>query len=105
MDAFLKLPSWYRWENLLDFAHLLIIQRQGYNMPENHEMTDFLAMHQVTDFKKLKLEKVGLIFRQNIPILDISATYIRKLLAQRKKPYYLIPMSVLGIIDVYHLYR
>jgi len=103
-DAFLKLDTWHRWKDLLKFAHLLIIQREGYIFLEDHKMTNFLAKHQVTDFKDLIKKNTGLIFIQDIPKLDISATYIRDLLAQGKKPHYLIPASVLGIIDIYHLY-
>jgi len=104
-DAFLKLHTWHRWKELLDFTHLLLIQREGYDFPKNHTMTDFLITHQVTDFKALRLKKAGMIFIQDIPKLDISATYIRHLLSQGRNPYYLIPQSVLGIIDNYYLYR
>jgi len=104
-DAFLKLHRWHRWKNLLNFAHFLIIQREGYHFPKNHKMTNFLASHQTIDFKDLIEKKTGLIFIQDIPTLDISATYIRNLLAQGRNPYCLIPASVLGIIDVYHFYR
>lgn len=28
-DAFLGLPGWHRWQNLLDYAHLAVVQRPG----------------------------------------------------------------------------
>jgi nicotinate-nucleotide adenylyltransferase len=105
MDAFLKLDTWHKWENLLHFGHLLIVQREGQNFPDNHRLAPILAEHRTENPQALKQQNAGLIFLQDIPKLDISATYIRHLFAKGKNPRYLIPSAVLGIIETYHLYR
>jgi len=30
MDAFLGLPQWYRWDEILDFAHIVVAHRPGW---------------------------------------------------------------------------
>ena len=35
IDAFLQLPQWYQWQQLLDYCHLIIINRPNYKI-DNH---------------------------------------------------------------------
>ena len=34
MDAFLGLPKWHRWEELLDLAHIVVAHRPGWRAPD-----------------------------------------------------------------------
>jgi len=33
MDAFLGLPNWHRWREILDLAHVVVATRPGWKAP------------------------------------------------------------------------
>ncbi len=105
MDAFMGLPQWHQWEQLIELAHLLIVRRPGNLLPMVHQMRDFLMAHQTTQRNDLIKKKQGLIWVEEIPALTISATQIRALLAARRNPRYLLPAAVLEFIETHQLYR
>ncbi len=105
LDAFTSLPSWHQWERLITLAHLLIVRRIGTLLPEIHQMQDFLATHQCHDSADLTTQLAGRIWIEDIPPLTISATQIRDLISTGRNPRYLLPATVLEIINTYQLYR
>lgn len=105
MDAFMGLPQWHQWERLIEYAHLVIVQRLGKLLPMSEVIRDFLNTHQVTELQELERRTAGAIFIQEIPMLTISATQIRALLSMGKNPCYLLPEHVLDLINTHQLYR
>jgi len=105
LDAFTSLPSWHQWERLITLAHLLIVRRIGTLLPEIHQMRDFLVAHQCHDSTDLTTQLAGRIWIEDIPPLTISATQIRDLISTGRNPRYLLPATVLEIINTYQLYR
>lgn len=105
LDAFMGLPSWYQWERLITLAHLVIVRRLGTLLPEVHRMQDFLLAHQLHQATELMNQPAGGIWIEEIPPLTISATQIRDLIATGRNPRYLLPLSVLEIINTHQLYR
>jgi len=45
-DAFAGLPTWYRWQELIRLAHLVVIARPGWNIPESGDARDLLDKYQ-----------------------------------------------------------
>ena len=43
MDAFLGLPKWYRWDEILDFAHIVVAHRPGWRAPDIGPLGDLIA--------------------------------------------------------------
>lgn len=105
MDAFMGLPQWHQWERLIDYAHIVIVQRLGKLLPMSEVIRDFLNARQVTELQELERHKAGKIFIQEIPMLTISATQIRALLSVGRNPRYLLPEHVLDLINTHQLYR
>lgn len=105
MDAFMGLPQWHQWEQLIELAHLLIVRRPGKLLPMAHQMRDFLMTHQTTQSEDLFKKIQGVIWVEEIPALTISATQIRALLAAHRNPRYLLPKAVLELIEIHQLYR
>ena len=35
MDAFLGLSSWHRWDEIMNFAHIVVAHRPGWQVPED----------------------------------------------------------------------
>ena len=42
MDAFLSLPKWHRWKELIDLAHIVVAHRPGWKVPTAGELGVFV---------------------------------------------------------------
>ena len=104
MDAFINLPQWHQWQRLITLTHLLIVHRLGTQMPSFSALQDFLSWHQTNCLTDLTQQLAGCIWVEEIPLLNISATQIRNLIATGKNPCYLLPVAVLDIINTHQLY-
>jgi nicotinate-nucleotide adenylyltransferase len=104
MDAFRGLATWHRWRELLDYCHMVVMTRPGATFPERGELADFIGLHRVQDAGKLRTRATGRLLFYTVSQLDISATGIRQLLAAGLDAGYLLPDSVLDIIQREGLY-
>ena len=100
-DAFAGLERWYRWQALFDHAHIVVMTRPGYQMPE---MSCFLRERLCEDRQQLIHRTHGRLFFQAVTALDISATAIRELIATDRNPQFLLPDSVIAYIRQHQLY-
>ena len=41
-DAFMSLPTWHRYEKILELAHIVILQRPGYNLAPDTKLKNYL---------------------------------------------------------------
>ncbi len=107
-DAFASLPSWHRWEQLLDLAHLAVAHRPGYPV-EAEKLSEPLASlfreRNCGNTAELCATPAGRIFNFPMTQLDISATRIRKLLSKGHSARYLMPDCVLEHIAQTHFYQ
>ncbi len=107
-DAFLGLPSWHRWEDLFELAHIAVFTRPGHELTIDG-MSPLLAKHfakrAAVDAARLAGETEGVVLPSLLTPLDISATEIRKQLAHGGSPRYLLPEAVLDYIQTNNLYR
>ncbi len=101
-DAFNQLPNWYCWQQLFDYAHIVVMTRPAV---QNNALTDFFATRLVKTVESLKTENAGKLFFQPVTQLDISATAIRQLIAQNRNPQFLLPDTVLAYINKHNLYK
>jgi nicotinate-nucleotide adenylyltransferase len=104
MDAFINLPQWYQWQRLITLGHLLVVHRLGTQMPSLSALQDWFSQHQANHLADLNRQLTGCIWVEEIPLLSISATQIRTLIATGKNPRYLLPLAVLDIINTHQLY-
>ncbi len=105
MDAFRGLPAWHRWRELLGHCHMVVMTRPGARVPETGELGDLIGIHRVKDVGMLRQRSAGLLLFQQVSHLDISGTQIRGLLADGGDASFLVPDSVLSIINEQGLYR
>ncbi|OOZ36405.1 nicotinate-nucleotide adenylyltransferase [Solemya velesiana gill symbiont] len=98
-DAFRGFADWHQPENILELAHLVIMQRPG------EAPIDLYRQRITNDPAQLKTQRGGLILFQAVTQLEISATGIRSLIAKGRSPRYLLPKRVLKIIEAQGLYR
>lgn len=105
MDAFSCFNRWHQWQHILKLAHLIVVNRPGFTLPQQDWIQSLLAERQVTDFKYIKEQVAGKILLQEIKALDISATQIRQLLQQGKDIGGLVPTPVQHYIQQHTLYQ
>lgn len=108
-DAFIKLNTWHRWQELLSLCHITLVQRpvspaaSKETLPKVLE--EFLHDHYTEDGNDLHTHAAGFITMQQITALDISATQIRGLLAKKQSVRYLMPDNVINYIQAQRLYQ
>ncbi len=104
-DAFNDFLTWHRPMEILQLAHLAIMQRPAAQPPRDSALRQLLAERLAADPRALHQSPAGRIYRQPVTQLDISATRIRGLLARGDSPRFLLPDPVLEIIREQNLYR
>ncbi|OMG67896.1 nicotinic acid mononucleotide adenylyltransferase [Stutzerimonas balearica] len=103
-DAFCGLPTWHRWEELLDYCHILVLQRPDAGSEAPQALQDLVAARSVPDPQALAGAAGQIAFVWQTP-LEVSATQIRQLLASGKSVRFLVPDAVLAYINAHGLYR
>jgi len=107
-DAFLGLPTWHRWRELLDLAHIVVAHRPG-AIPSEAAMADELRAlwekRRTDDPASLHRSPAGNILLHRITALDIAASAIRSTLRHGRSVRYLLPDAVSDYIQTHHLYQ
>ena len=103
-DAFCGLPSWHRWEELLDHCHILVMQRPDADSDAPQALRELLAARSVNDPLALSGRSGQIAFVWQAP-LEVSATRIRQFLASGRSVRFLVPDAVLAYINAHGLYR
>lgn len=104
-DAFLGLPQWHRWRELLQLAHLVVLHRPGWALQSvAAPLAEVLAAHRITSSADLMRQPAGGLLLQPVTPLDISATAIRAQIAAGRSPRYLLPDAVWDYIRRRDLY-
>ncbi len=103
-DAFGGLPSWHRWEELLELCNLVVLQRPDFDPELPEVLKDLLAARSVSDPASVSARCGQIVCLSQTP-LAISATHIRALVAAERSPRFLLPDVVLDYIETNGLYR
>jgi nicotinate-nucleotide adenylyltransferase len=98
MDAFLGLPKWHRWQELLSLAHVVVAHRPGWQAPAAGALGELLNERRVARASDLQREKCGSIYVHPVTQLEISSTDLRAALVAGLDPKFLMPDSVRKII-------
>lgn len=77
MDAFISLPKWHHFEDILRFCHLLVLNRPG-TKPVSSLLNNLLTHHQVFDKHQLFTSNQGSIFLFDAGHYMMSSSEIRK---------------------------
>lgn len=99
MDAFLGLPKWHKWREILPLAHIVVAHRPGWRAPDMGALGDMLAdcgTHRINDLHKTRS---GHIFVHDVTQLEISSTEIREMIAAGRDPRFLMPDAVRQVIE------
>ena len=94
MDSFLKIKTWKDWQEFSELAHLVILQRQGFNIIDS----SLDSFHNTKDVNQLRLESNGLLYFSNCPKINISSSDIRDRIAANQNLDDLLPKSVINFL-------
>ena len=103
-DAFCGLPSWHRWNELLEHCHIVVLQRPDADIEAPQVLRDLVAAKSVSGPQTLQGPSGQIAFVWQTP-LAISATQIRHLLATQRCVRYLVPDAVFKYIYAHQLYQ
>ncbi len=98
MDAFLGLPKWHRWDEILEYAHIVVAHRPGWKAPDMGplgEIIDSCGTHRISDLHDVTHGRVHI---HAVTQLEISSTEIRELVAAGRDPRFLMPDAVRDVI-------
>ena len=98
MDAFLNLPKWYHWREILQLAHIVVAHRPGWRAPDMGPLGELLedrGTHRISD---LHQAKAGKIYIHDVTQLEISSSDIRNLVNMGRDPRFLLPDAVSDVI-------
>lgn len=106
-DSYQKLPTWHRWQELLDYCHLLIVHRadaaHSLQLHVEHEMKQVDIANASQHFAE---STHGLISYLPVTPPDISSTRIREALSKKEMiSTNSIPERVMHYISENHLYQ
>ncbi len=103
-DQFAKLETWHRWRELFRLAHLAVFARPGWAPPAGEAGAELRARG-VLPHGDWRSRAAGSIIAVDMPPIDISATALRRAIAQDKDVSALVPPEVLHYISTRRLYR
>jgi len=98
MDAFLNLPLWHRWNELLGLAHIVVAHRPGWKAPQRGTLGELLHERQTADTADLASAPSGRVYVQAVTQLEISSTDLRASIRAGFDPRFLMPDSVRNVI-------
>ncbi|MFA5959200.1 MAG: nicotinate-nucleotide adenylyltransferase [Tatlockia sp.] len=105
IDAFNQLPQWHEWSKLLTLANILVIKREGFKEAAPCEpIQTLLKQHKTDDWKAITKKTHGVIYFFDAGRFDVSSSWLRKQLAERKCVDDYLPSEVVEYIKQQGLY-
>ena len=107
-DAFAEIETWYRYPDVLDLAHFVVVSRPGFPAEQLRARVPGLAARMISARLQASREAPGAafpsIFLVDAPTPDVSSTGIRKRLAAGEPITGLVPAAVERHIVQHGLY-
>jgi nicotinate-nucleotide adenylyltransferase len=98
MDAFLGLPKWHRWREMLALGHVVVAHRPGWRAPTSGTLGKLLEERRTLRVGDLRRSAAGRMYVQPVTQLEISSTDLRAALVAGLDPKFLMPDAVRKII-------
>lgn len=103
-DAFNQLSTWHRWQELLNYAHIIVMARPGAELSQAGPEADLLSVQQAHSVEQLLESTAGRVLLQTLTPYPISATAIRKAICQNETVDGYLPKKVQNYIKQHQLY-
>ena len=103
-DSWGTLPIWYRWEELTDLAHLLILERPGTDQRSPEVLRKWLQTRQVKDPEEMMASASGKVCFLSLDQIDVSASELREAIAKGSSIEKNVNPLVMNYIRQHNLY-
>ena len=97
MDSYIKIKTWKDWQEFSKLVHLVILQRQGFNLTDS----SLDSFHNSKEVNQLQLEPNGLLYFSNCPKINISSSDIRSRIATNQNLDDLLPKSFINYLRLH----
>lgn len=104
-DSYAAIDQWHQWQQIINLAHIVVIDRPGYAIAPGTEADNLLSLRKVSSFAELMQAPAGGVLPVALSLLDISATDIRSRVANGRSARYLLPDTVWHYICHHSLYQ
>jgi nicotinate-nucleotide adenylyltransferase len=104
-DAFAGLPTWHRWRELFELAHVVVMTRPGHAVAPDGALADEVRARLTSDVTALQRSPSGGVLQLPVTPLEISASAVRDILAAGRDPRWLVPDALLRDAAILHPYR
>ncbi|MBY0446367.1 MAG: nicotinate-nucleotide adenylyltransferase [Burkholderiales bacterium] len=91
-DSFAHLPSWYKWQELLEMGHLVVVNRPGFDELPFEIKREFAKRHVEASPQALAQGKISVLA---LPLMSVSSTAVREKLARGEDVSDLSPIATI----------
>jgi nicotinate-nucleotide adenylyltransferase len=98
MDAFLGMPTWHRWREIFELAHVVVAHRPGWKAPITGPLGEVMVDRGTGSVRELHAAPAGRVYVQSVTQLEISSTELRQLILAGRDLRYLVPDAVRELI-------
>ena len=103
-DAFAGFPTWHRWRELFELAHIVVMTRPGHGGEVPRELADEVR-HRNGTVADVASVPSGRIVHIAVTPLEISSSHVRKILATGRNAKWLLPDALLDDASLLAPYR
>ena len=98
MDAFLGMPTWHRWREIFELAHVVVAHRPGWKAPITGPLGEEMVDRGTGSVRDLHTLSTGRIHVHAVTQLEIASTDLRALILSGRDLRYLVPEAVRDLI-------
>jgi len=98
MDAFLGMPTWHRWREIFELAHVVVAHRPGWKAPITGPLGEEMVDRGTGSVRDLHGSIAGRIHVHAVTQLEIASTDLRALILSGRDLRYLVPDAVRDLI-------
>ncbi|MDW5415533.1 nicotinate-nucleotide adenylyltransferase [Iodobacter sp. CM08] len=89
-DSFAHLPSWYRWQELLELGHMVVANRPGFSQFPEVISSELAKRYEPASPETLARGKISVL---PLPLMSVSSTQLREKLARGEDISELSPIA------------
>lgn len=104
VDAFCTLDQWYKWQEIIELAHIVVLERPGYLL-EIPDMQSWLEGKVLETGATLSERPSGNVIFLALEQVPVSSTLVRKAFHHGDQPDEMLPTSVIQYIRCNRLYE
>jgi len=103
-DAFSQFDQWHQWQQIIQYAHLLIAIRPGVHPEISAQLDSFVKQHEFKG-EGFPTTAAGSLIKIDNVMLEIASSDIRQRLSENRSIRYLLPANVFNYINQQNIYQ